>query len=155
MEIAELVASLGERLGVPLALDADGACAIEADGLVVTMSHLPELDAFALTGDVGEPPPENLESLYKAMLEANCAFTGTAGATLSLDSATGRVSLCWALPLVALDPDALYTTVEGFLNTLEAWHKIVANYRAPAQDEPASVEPGSLSPGLGPGFMQV
>ena len=112
----------------------------------MTLNHFPEIDALALTGDVGEPPPENLESLYKAMLEANCAFDGTAGATLSLDSATGRFSLCRTLPLAALDPDSLYVAVEEFVNTLEAWHKIVANYRAPAQGESAGGESAEKTP---------
>ena len=127
MEIKELIGSLGDRIGIQLALDADGACSFEADGLVVT--------------------------LYKAMLEANCAFAGTAGATLSLDSASGRFSLCRALPLATLGADSLYAAVEGFVNTLDAWHKIVANYRAPAEGEPTGGEPEPLSSGHG--FMQV
>ena len=152
MQVAELVASFGERIGIRLALDADGACSFEADGLAVTLNHFPELDALALTGDVGEPPPENLESLYKAMLEANNAFSGTAGATLSLDAATGRFSLCRALSPAALGPDAFYAAVEGFVNTLDAWHKIVANYRAPTETATGG-NPESFSPGTG--FMQV
>jgi len=153
MEIKELIGSLGDRIGIQLALDADGACSFEADGLVVTLNHFPEINSLALTGDVGEPPPEKLESLYKAMLEANCAFAGTAGATLSLDSASGRFSLCRALPLATLGADSLYAAVEGFVNTLDAWHKIVANYRAPAEGQSAGVESEFFSPGHG--FMQV
>lgn len=153
MEIKELIASLGDRIGIQLALDADCACSFEADGLVVTLNHFPEIDTLALTGDIGEPPPENLEPLYKAMLEANCAFAGTAGATLSLDSATGRFSLCRALPLAVLDADSLYAAVEGFVNTLDAWHKIVVNYRSPVEGRSADGEPEPFSPDHG--FVQV
>ena len=32
MEIAELVVSLGDRIGIQLALDSDCACSFEADG---------------------------------------------------------------------------------------------------------------------------
>ena len=91
MESSELIKSFGERLSVELALDTDGACAIDVDGLAVTINDLTEISSIALTGDLGEPPPENLEALYKALLEANHLFNGTAGATLSLDASTGEL----------------------------------------------------------------
>ena len=42
------------------------------------MHNLRELDTIALIGDLGEPPPERLEVLYKTMLQANHLF-GRAG----------------------------------------------------------------------------
>ena len=39
--------------------------------MVVSIHDLRELSAVALVGDLGEPPPERLEALYKAMMEAN------------------------------------------------------------------------------------
>ena len=157
METAELVEALGERLGITLALDSDGACSFEADGLVVTLNSIQELSALVLTGDVGEPPPEEMAPLYKAMLEANHNFSGTAGATLSLDSATGRFSICRAMPAYALDVDALYAAVEGFVDTLDAWHKIVSNYRgaAPGGETPEPEDGGRDGFSAGGGFMQV
>ena len=130
METAELIKSLGEKLGVELMLDEDGVCAFEADGMAVTIHDLHELSAIALVGDLGEPPPEHLETLYQALLEANHLFGGTAGATLSRDSATGRFALCRALPCLALDAESFYTAVERFLNTLEVWSKVIRDFRS-------------------------
>ena len=48
MEPAELLRSLGSRIGIELLPDADGACAIEADGIAVTFTALPELSSIVL-----------------------------------------------------------------------------------------------------------
>ena len=130
-----------------------GALSFEADGLGVTINRLPELDSITLTGDIGEPPPERLEGLYKTLLGANHLFGGTAGATISLDPDTDRIALCLALPLATLDGDKFYAEVERFVNTAETWAKVVADYRdaASAADESEAAPPAFS----GNGFMQV
>lgn len=128
MDSHELIGALGAKLGLDLALE-DGACALEADGFRVTIHDLPELEAIALVGDAGEPPPERLEGLYRAMLESNHLFRDTAGATLSVDPATGRVSLCRMVPCRLLDGDGFVAVAEQFVNTLEVWARIVREYR--------------------------
>ena len=153
MEAKELIADIAKRIG--LEYDGGDTFSFEADGLVVAISSLPELDAVALTGDVGEPPPEHLEGLYKTLLGANHFFGGTAGATISLDPDNGRIALCRALPLVTLDGEKFYAEVERFVNTAETWAKVVSDYRgaaAEAPDEGAAEERPAFGAG---GFMQV
>lgn len=134
MEASELITALGNRLGIELKLDADGACAFGADDMVVTINHLEPLDVLVLSGDLGEPPPERLEALYKAMLEANHLFAGTGGATLSRDPESGHFAICRALLCRALDADSFYAQTEQFVSTVEAWTKLVANFRAAAPE---------------------
>ena len=81
MTFEELISALGERIGVDLAA-ADGACVINVDDMVVTLMSLPDSDRLAVHGEIGDPPPEGLEQLLSAMLEANHLFAGTAGATM-------------------------------------------------------------------------
>ena len=153
MDSKELIADIAKRIG--LEYDGGDTFSFEADGLVVAISSLPELDAVVLTGDVGEPPPERLEGLYKTLLGANHLFGGTAGATISLDPDTGRIALCRALPLMTLDGEKFYAEVERFVNTAETWAKVVADYRgaaAEAPDEGAAEERPAFGAG---GFMQV
>ena len=154
MDAKELIADIAKRIG--LEYDGGDTFSFEADGLVVAISSLPELDAVVLMGDVGEPPPERLEGLYKTLLGANHFFGGTAGATISLDPDTGRIALCRSLPLATLDGEKFYAEVERFVNTAETWSKVVANYRdatAEAPDERAAEEdPARLG---AEGFMQV
>ena len=153
MDAKELIADIAKRIG--LEYDGGDTFSFEADGLVVAISSLPELDAVALTGDVGEPPPERLEGLYKTLLGANHFFGGTGGATISLDPDNGRIALCRALPLVTLDGEKFYAEVERFVNTAETWAKVVSNYRdaaGEAPDEGTAEERPAFGTG---GFMQV
>ena len=152
MEAKELIADIAKRIG--LEYDGGDTFSFEADGLAVAINSLPELDAVVLTGDVGEPPPERLEGLYKTLLGANHLFGGTAGATISLDPESGRIALCRALPLATLDGESFYAEVERFVNTAETWTKVVVDYRgaaAEAPDNAAAAQPAFP----GSGFMQV
>jgi hypothetical protein len=129
MESFELIKKFGEKIGVNLTPDEDNVYTFEVDEMIVTFNVLPELDEIVLSGDIGEPPPEHLENLYKTMLESQYLFNGTAGATISLNSETNRFSLCKALPCKILDGDLLYAETENFINTLEVWIKLVKDYR--------------------------
>ena len=153
MDSKELIADIAKRIG--LEYDGGDTFSFEADGLVVAISSLPELDAVALTGDVGEPPPERLEGLYKTLLGANHFFGGTAGATISLDPDTGRIALCRALPLATLDGDKFYAEVERFVNTAETWAKVVVDYRGAAAMAPDKSDEDASPAFSANGFMQV
>ena len=150
METTELIKDLGERLGVPLELDADGVCAFEADGLAISLHDLPELSAITVLGDLGTPPPERLEGLYAAMLEANHLFRDTGGATLSRDPETGHLVLCRAVQRGTLGPDAFYDAVERFVSAAQVWANIIRDYRdaPPTDDFEAPTGLGSFNPGI-------
>ena len=154
MEASELIKSFFEKLGVEYELDDGGNCSFEADGLRVAINDLSALEQIALVGDLGEPPPERLDSLYKLMLEANYLLISTGGATLDLDSESGRFVLYQILPCRALDADSFYSVTERFVSTLEAWTKIVGNFRAALQEvkKVADEPPNGI---LQSGFMQV
>ena len=92
----------------------DGECVINADDMVVTLMSLPDSDRLAVHGEIGDPPPEGLEQLLSAMLEANHLFAGTAGATISRDHETGRFHLCRHEPLAILDADSLAALVDSY-----------------------------------------
>ncbi len=153
MEAKELIADIAKRIG--LEYDGGDTFSFEADGLVVAISNLPDIDAVALTGDIGEPPPERLEGLYKTLLGANHFFGGTGGATISLDPGTGRIVLCRALPLATLDGDKFYTEVERFVNTAETWAKVVSNYRDATTEAPGELDVDAAPAFSASGFMQV
>ncbi len=132
MDANDLIEGLGKRIGIELKLDDDNSCAIEADGMAIIINYLGEIDILVLLADVGEPPPERLEMLYKTLLEANHLFTATAGATLSLDPKSGHVVLCRAIRCMAVGVDEFVSEVERFINTLEMWTSTVVAFR----DEP-------------------
>ena len=160
MEASELIEALGRKMGLELSFK-DGAAAFEADGMTVAVNDLPALDAVALTGDIGAPPPERLESLYKTVLEAQHLFRSTHGATISLDPGTGHFALNKAIPLATVDAESFAVEVERFISTLETFVKIVREFRArPPDAEPSAPIDETASSVVrsgfgGAGFMRV
>lgn len=130
MESKELLVALGERLNIELAFDRDGLCSLNVDGMSVVLSDLAEAYSIGICGEIGEPPPQQgLERLLTAMLNANHCFRGTGGATLSRDPESDRFCLCQTLDVRNLDVDAFFAALETFVNTQEAWRKLVADFR--------------------------
>ena len=155
METIELLKDLGTRLNISLEPDADGVCGFEADNLFVIIQDLPELDAIALIGDLGDPPPERLEGLYAALLEANHLFRDTGGATISRSPENGRFSLCRALSQATLSPDSFYDAVERFVSVAQVWARVIRDYRAaPAETADDSAASASAF-GTGGGFLHI
>jgi len=175
MRFDELLKAFGEKLGgnMELTPDESGAVALDIDGMPLTILGLEEVGRVALVGVIGEPPPEEkMERLYRAMLEANHNFAGTAGATLSINPDTGKVSLCRMLPLELMDGEKFFSETEHFVNTLEMWRKLVEDFRgadlsaprgegasgmvAAGADTADAAEPaGSFGMGDAGGFMRV
>ncbi len=137
MKSTELIHNLGEKIGLALEFDADGACSFEANDMVVTLIDLPQADCIVLSGDLGEPPPEHLEALYKKILEAQFLFRDTAGATISVNPEDGHFALCRQLPCPTLEPATFLTAVKHFIHTLGTYADIVKNFRAENADSAA------------------
>ena len=141
MESSEIIKQFSEKIGITIEPSDDGVYMFEVDETIVTFHVIPEMDMIILTGDIGEPPPEKLENLYKAMLEAQYLFKATFGATISLNEENNRFTLCKALPCKLLDGDSFFNETEQFINTLEVWVNLVKNYRGIASKVEDNSEP--------------
>ena len=98
MSFEDIVSVLGRAFGLELKIVQDTTVfEVESeDGgtkVRVVIQDVSEHTLVLMSADLGEPPPEGGERLYRTMLEANNLFEGTAGATLALDAATGRFRL--------------------------------------------------------------
>ena len=151
MIFKELMAAFGEKIGLtePIEIDEDGFCSFDVGDATVAIQGIDEIETLALSADVGLPPPERLEQLYRELLQANDNFSGTNGATLSLDPRTGAVRLCRYASYSALDADRLSELVLGFITALADWRLRVRDFRADAS-APADAPASDLS-----GFLQV
>ena len=136
MEANILLKELGARIGIELAFDADGICAFKADDMVIVLHNLDDYE-FALVGDIGEPPLDGLERLYRMMLEANHLFGGTGGATISFDAERDHFALVKIFDSRNLDVDTFIEAVSKFTSVLEMWTKLTANWHF-TPDEPQS-----------------
>ena len=153
MESLEIIKKFGKKIGIDIEPSDEGVYMFEVDQMLVTFHVMPELDTIVLTGDIGEPPPEKLENLYKTMLQAQYLFQNTYGATISLNPETNRFVLCKALSCKILDDDSFFGETEQFINTLDVWVKLVKNFRDAAS---LSEETGTPMPSFGSdGFIRA
>ena len=151
MTFDELIRDFSGQIGVELT-PRDGMVALDIDGMSVLVQELHELDAVVVLGEIGEPPPQGLEELLSSMLNANHLFAGTGGGTLSRDPESGKFFLCRWKPLALADAASFSAMMDRFLNVLETWRKLVADYRPVAASAAAETE----QPVFGQdGFMQI
>ncbi len=79
---------------------------------------------------------------------------------MSRDPQSGDFYLCRLLDLRVLEPEDFFLAIEKFVNTLEAWQKVIADYRPVAEAlgnaaaEPAA--PSEFQPSaMDSGFIQI
>lgn len=152
MVFEDIIAVVERVLEMELAV-VEGTTVFEVSGeegggrVRVILQDESERNRVLLSADLGEPPPEGAETLYRTMLEANHLFSGTAGATLALDEASGRFRL-----QKAELPDELANDVDGtlvaFIETALNWCRAIEDFR------PGAAE-GADSGGGGFGGFQV
>jgi len=120
-QASAIVKALGDRLGLEgLELDEDDSCTLRfGEALEVTMQL--DDDAFVLSAEVGVAPAPAEPAMLEALLEANLFWSGTGGATLSMDPSSRRVFLHERCLASALAPDRLETMLERFVNAAESW----------------------------------
>lgn len=144
MDCKESIKALGEKIGLDLELDSACSCTFQTDDFSVTLTHLAEIDRIALTGDLGDVPPQRPEKLFRLMLEANCLFNAAAGAALSLNGNNQHFALCKVIAPSLQNENWLYSEVEEFVSICEKWVEIITNFRdlpASADDEGNSQSP--------------
>ena len=109
-----LVADFAKMTGLPLSPDERGGCALETDGLVITIQYRAEADDIVIFAPVTDP--EAPERPTKAMLEKALALahdgTYTAGATLGLFD--GELILSVHIPIQGLDAETLGAKLSAF-----------------------------------------
>ena len=139
MSFDDIVSVLSHAFGLELKVVQD-TTVFEVDSedgstkVQVVIHYVSERRLVLMSADLGEPPPEGGERLFRTMLEANNLFEGTVGATLALDAATGRFRLQRYESPDEFSNDTK-AIVESFLETALFWSRAIADFR-PSDEEP-------------------
>lgn len=142
--LAELVAQLGERGGVPdVRLDEARSCSLVFDEQTVHLEEHEGGDAVLLYADVGRLPPvrADADALCRSLLEANLFTAGTAGATLGVAFDSGLVALTLRIDLRACDYAEFEARLERYVDAMFAWRDRLEGQQA--------VEPPMAAPSSG------
>ena len=157
MAFDDLIKEFASKSGMAGLEAQDGAAAVDIDGMRVALLHDRDSDAVLILGEVGAPPPEAEGRFAALLLQANHLFRRTGGATFAQNPETRSYVLMRAMPLPTLDAETLSAALEAFVNTLERWRRLLADYR-PSEENAAAAPPAADwgVPAFGSsGFMPV
>lgn len=158
MEFNELIAGFAARYGVAgLTAGERGLVALGIDDLRIFVQHLPEAERLVVYADLGAIPDAGAARFERTMLEANCLFQGTSGATLARHPETGGLFINRQESLRMLGVDGFCTLMEGFVDLARTWKGLLVEYTAKdgtAEPAPEVPPPEIQESGLD-GFMRV
>ena len=131
MELEEIMKAFAEEIGiVGVTADADGAYHFDIDGIGVMFATAGDGVRLGMFAEIGEPPREGREVVYRALLEAMSPGGAVDGLTFSIPQGTDRVVLHRADPLVTTDYPAFKARLENLVNAAEDWRRNIVDFPA-------------------------
>ena len=116
MEFNELIRKFAERFGIDVPEIVDDAAAFDADGmpfLVMRVADEGESEYLVIAADLGEPPPERMEKLYEALLDAGHAFAWAGGGVFARNPADGHIWLQLREAYASIDVESAIAKVKA------------------------------------------
>ena len=158
MEFSEFVQRFAERFGIEMPEIVDEAAAFDADGMPFFLMRVVNEGAgeyLVVAADLGEPPPERLEKLYQAMLDAGHNFAGAGGGVLARNPNDGHIWLQSREPFALMDMETAISKVKTLGDAAINWRDIIKEYREGTSiSQPATADDTPGDEG-NPGFMMV
>lgn len=166
MDFSKFIQQFADRFGIEMPEIVDEAAAFDADGMpffLMRVANEGESEYLVVAADLGEPPPERLEKLYQALLDAGHNFAGAGGGVLARNPGDGHIWLQSREPFALMDVETAISKVKTLGDAAIKWRDIIKEYREGASIPEsatageASAEPlGDASGDKGlPGFMMV
>ena len=166
MDFSNFIQQFADRFGIEMPEIVDEAAAFDADGMpffLMRVANEGESEYLVVAADLGEPPPERLEKLYQALLDAGHNFAGAGGGVLARNPGDGHIWLQSREPFALMDVETAISKVKTLGDAAIKWRDIIKEYREgssipeSATAGEASAEPlGDASGDKGlPGFMMV
>ena len=158
MDFPELIKRFAEKYGIQVPEIVDDAAAFDADGMpffLMRVAKEGESEYLVIAADLGEPPPENPERLYQALLDAGHNFAVAGGGVFARNPADGHIWLQLREAFASIDVETAISKVKAFGDAAVNWRDIIREYREGSSlPEPETAGDASGGGGL-PGFMRV
>lgn len=135
MELSELMNDLAERIGIQGGLrpDEEGVYRMGRDGIAVSVLEVPEDESILVYSEVCELPVEGADEFKTALLQANFMGRGTPDGAFSL-SDDGHVVLHRYVNAARTDAEGLQRVLEAFLRVVLNWRQLAEDYRPVAKE---------------------
>ena len=132
----ELVVALGADLGIEdLVPDDENGCGVVIGDNLIAEIEL-DGDRIVMSAIVGKISPAMAAEWAMELLEANAFWIGTGGATLGVDSASGNVVQCFALPVQGLESDTFNRIFRDFGEAADTWAQRLLTEPVKSSDPP-------------------
>lgn len=129
MELDEIMKAFAEESGIEgVVADADGAYHFDIDGIAVMFATVGDGTRLGMFAEIGEPPTEGREVVYRALLETMSPGGTENGLTFSILHGTDRVVLYRIDPLALTDDPAFKARLENVVNVAEDWRRNIADF---------------------------
>ena len=166
MDFSKFIQQFADRFGIEMPEIVDEAVAFDADGMpffLMRVANEGESEYLVVAADLGEPPPERLEKLYQALLDAGHNFAGAGGGIFARNPGDGHIWLQLREAFASIDVETAISKVKALGDAAINWRDIIREYREGSSiPEPAATgetpakPPGDELGGEGPpGFMMV
>lgn len=116
MEFSDIIQQFAERFGIGAPEIVDDAAAFDADGIPLFLMRVAkegEIEYLVVAADLGEPPPQRLEKLYQAMLDASHNFAGAGGGVLARNPSDGHIWLQSREAFASIDSETAISKVKA------------------------------------------
>ena len=153
MDYPELMRGFAAKYGVSDIDTANGAAALEIDGMTVGFIHAPETDEIMVVAEIGQPPPSADGPFGGMMLKANYLYNGTGGAVICQNPETGAYAVMRSYPLARCDVETFAQATEALVDTAERWRDLLSG--AGLAEDAKDAEASEDAPPFPSGFMQV
>ena len=166
MDFSKFIQQFSERFGIEMPEIVDEAAAFDADGMpffLMRVAKEGESEYLVVAADLGEPPPERLEKLYQALLDAGHNFAGAGGGVLTRNPGDGHIWLQLREAFASIDVETAISKVKAFGDAAVNWRDIIKEYREGSSIPESATAGGASAEPLGdasgdkglPGFMLV
>jgi len=147
MDFTNLIADFAQRHGIANLAAEDNATALDIDGVIVTLIAVN--DVLSVSAEIGEPPADGRADFAELLLEANMQSEAFFAKAPGGDS----YILVRRIALPTLEPADFDNALEAFINMVETWRRLLADFRPAAK---AAAESAQADPEFAvQGFMQV
>ena len=131
----QVLKEIGERRGLEMTLDDNGACTLElADGRVMLIQERADLDELDFVATLGPVPEEARAAVFTELLSANFYWNDTYGATISWNADLEEAVIMYPLRLDDATEESIETVFNRFLELQSAWAERFAGLMAKAQE---------------------
>lgn len=133
-ELGQMLKALGDKNGLEISLDENGACALElADGRVMLLQERAGLNELDFVATLGTVPEDVRADVFTALLSANFYWKETLGATISWNDDLGEVVLMYPFQLGDATSALLGAVFTRFVELQSAWAERLSGMIAAAQ----------------------